>query len=183
MSLVQSFFARPKFLIPLIVFLSVAGFFAVGLKLDSTRVPSPLVGKSAPSFNLPLLHLEQASFRPEDMKGQAWLLNVWASWCVACREEHEVLFELKDRGIPIVGLNYQDEPDDALRWLQDLGNPYLVTPVADKQGAAAIDWGVYGVPETFVIDRSGVIVYKHIGPITYNDVTSVILPLIEDSKS
>ena len=117
------------------------------------------------------------------MKGQAWLLNVWASWCVACKEEHDVLFELKNRGIPIVGLNYQDEPDEALRWLQDLGNPYLVTPVADKQGAAAIDWGVYGVPETFVINRSGVIVYKHIGPITYNDVTSVILPLIEDSKS
>ena len=174
--------ARPKFLIPLIVFLVVVGFFAVGLRLDSSVVPSVLIGKNAPLFELPQLHSDQQSFRPDGMIGQTWILNVWASWCVACRDEHSVLIDLSSRGIPIVGLNYKDETKDARKWLRDWGDPYQVTAV-DYEGAAAIDWGVYGVPETFVIDSSGIILYKHIGPITDATVREKILPLFEGSSS
>ena len=175
-------FIRPKFLIPLIGFAAIAVFFAIGLRLDSNLVPSPLVGKKAPKFTLPILHLEQASFAPEDMLGAPWVLNVWASWCVACLDEHEILVETAGTGVPIIGLNYKDEADDAREWLQRLGDPYLVVAV-DRQGTAAIDWGVYGVPETFVIDESGVIVYKHIGPVSQNIVESEILPLLTGAKS
>ena len=171
---------RPRFLIPLAVFLVVCVFFAVGLRLDSSLVPSPLVGRAAPQFNLPLLHLEQASFSPKHMNGEVWLLNVWASWCAACRDEHDDLVALAEQGIPIVGLNYKDVPASARRWLRDWGNPYRLTAV-DQEGDAAIDWGVYGVPETFVIDRDGVIRFKHIGPITYAAIDSEISKLRAES--
>lgn len=169
-------FIRPRFLIPLIVFLVVCGFFAAGLRLDSTLVPSPLVGRTAPQFDLPLLYLEQASFSPRHLDGEIWILNVWASWCVACRDEHDDLVTLAENGTTIVGLNYKDEPASARRWLRDWGNPYRVTAV-DRDGTAAIDWGVYGVPETFIIDRDGVIRFKHIGPISYNTVNSELSKL------
>ncbi len=171
---------RSKFLLPLLIFAAIAVFFALGLRLDSTRVPSPLVGQAAPGFELPLLHLSQASFSPLQMRGEHWILNVWASWCVACIEEHDELIALADAGLRIVGLNYKDAPQDAKDWLRQRGNPYLVVAV-DAHGSAAIDWGVYGVPETFVIDDQGVIVYKHIGPITEEIVATEILPLLEKS--
>ncbi len=173
---------RPSYLIPLAVFAAIAVFFAFGLRLDSRLVPSPLVGKQAPAFELPVLHLRHASFAPKDMKGDMWLLNVWASWCAACVDEHELLISIADAGIAIVGLNYKDEPEEAKNWLQRLGNPYLVVAV-DQPGGAAIDWGVYGVPETFVIDAQGVIIYKHIGPISKQVVDSEILPLFSKAGS
>ena len=153
----------------------------MGLRLDSSLVPSPLIGKSAPQFNLPLLHLEQASFNPVQMHGQAWLLNVWASWCVACRDEHDELVAMADKGIPIIGLNYKDDSPSARRWLRDWGNPYQVTAV-DQVGDAAIDWGVYGVPETFVIDRDGIVRFKHVGPVTQEVVLREIMPLLQASN-
>ncbi len=174
---ITTLFSRPIFLIPFLVFLTIVGFFAIGLRLDSSLVPSPLIGKSTPQFNLPLLHLEQSTFSPEQMKGQAWILNVWASWCVACRDEHDDLLAIADQGIPIIGLNYKDEIQNAHRWLRDWGDPYQVT-VVDQDGDAAIDWGVYGVPETFIIDRDGVIRYKHVGPITQTTVLREIRPLL-----
>ncbi len=148
--------------------------------MDSTLVPSPLIGKSAPAFKLPILHLESASLEPEQLSGTPWLLNVWASWCVACRDEHQLLLDLASQGVVIVGLNYKDDPAQARQWLRNLGNPYLVTAV-DNEGSAAIDWGVYGVPETFLIDPSGVIVFKHIGPLSAEVITEKILPLIRSS--
>lgn len=178
----RSIAARPGFLIPLIVFLVVVAFFAVGLRLDSSVVPSALIGKAAPSFELPRLDSGQQSFRPERMIGQTWVLNVWASWCVACRDEHSILIDLSSRGIPVVGLNYKDEAAEARKWLRDWGDPYQVTAV-DYEGSAAIDWGVYGVPETFVIDSSGIIVYKHVGPVTDDTVREKILPFFEESSS
>ena len=173
---------RALFLIPLIIFLVVAGFFVRGLFLDSTYVPSELIGDNAPSFELPRLYSDKETFGPNRMIGQPWILNVWASWCVACRDEHAILVDLAARGIPIVGLNYKDETKDARRWLRDWGNPYAVTAV-DYEGAASIDWGVYGVPETFVIDSSGTILYKHIGPISDKTVQENILPYFADTTS
>ena len=173
--------ARPKFLIPFLVFFSVAGFFAVGLTLDSTRVPSPLIDGPAPAFELPVLGEDGLTLGTEQLFGGFWVLNVWASWCVACRDEHATLVALAERGVPIAGLNYKDKADDAQRWLRDWGNPYFVT-VVDRDGAAAIDWGVYGVPETFVIDAQGIVRYKHIGPISPEVAEREILSLWNASK-
>ncbi|MDE0308217.1 MAG: DsbE family thiol:disulfide interchange protein [Acidiferrobacterales bacterium] len=169
-------------LVPLAIFLVVTGFFVRGLFLDSTVVPSELIGDSAPSFELPKLYSDSETFGPDQMIGRPWILNVWASWCVACRDEHAVLIDLAARGIPIVGLNYKDEAKDARKWLRDWGNPYSVTAV-DYEGAASIDWGVYGVPETFVIDGAGIILYKHIGPISVETVQQEILPHFGDQAS
>ena len=175
----RSLIARPRFLIPFILFVCVVGFLGFGLRLDSTLVPSPLVGKEAPTFELPILHLDSASFGPEQLRGKAWLLNVWASWCVACHDEHPILVDLANRGVMIIGLNYKDKSEDATKWLLDYGNPYLLTAV-DQVGEVAIDWGVYGVPETFLIDSAGVIRFKHIGPLTPNVVEEELLPLLRE---
>jgi len=175
------FIARPKFLLPFLVFVAVSVFFAVGLKLDSTVVPSPLIGKQAPDFELPVLGEDGLTLGTDQLTGGFWLLNVWASWCVACREEHASLIALAELGVPIAGLNYKDKPDDAKRWLHDWGNPYFVS-IVDQDGATAIDWGVYGVPETFLIDAEGIIRYKHIGPITPEIAEREILPLWNASK-
>jgi len=166
-----------KYALPLIVFLVIAGFLAIGLRLDPREVPSPFIGKPAPAFTLPQLHKPDATISPADMKGQVWLLNVWASWCTSCRAEHEVVTRLASTGeVPVVGLNYKDERDAALGWLRRLGDPYKASAV-DAQGDVGIDWGVYGVPETFVIDQQGVVRHKHIGPITEKSVSETILPL------
>ncbi len=172
---------KPKFLIPFAVFVAVAGFFAAGLRLDSTLVPSPLIGKPAPAFELPVLDGNNLTLSTAQLSGGFWVLNVWASWCVACRDEHAILVDLAQRGVPIAGLNYKDEAENARRWLRDWGDPYFVT-VVDRDGDAAIDWGVYGVPETFVIDAQGVIRYKHIGPISTEVAEREILPLWNASK-
>lgn len=168
-----------KALIPLALFLVIAGFLFAGLDLNPRAVPSPLVGKAAPAFELPVLHQPDKRFQPADMKGKPWMLNVWASWCVTCRDEHPVLVALaKQNVIPILGLNYKDQPEDAKRWLKQFGDPYVFS-VMDAEGRVGIDYGVYGVPETYVIDGSGVIRFKHIGALTPEIVSGKILPLLK----
>jgi cytochrome c biogenesis protein CcmG/thiol:disulfide interchange protein DsbE len=171
-----------RFLLPLALFLVLAGFLAVGLRLNPREVPSPLVGKPAPDFRLPQLHAVNAAFSPQDMRGKVWLLNVWASWCVSCKREHPVLVELARRNlVPLVGLNYKDDPAAGRRWLDEHGgDPYALSAV-DADGRVGIDYGVYGVPETFLIDRNGVIRHKHIGPLTVEVFEEVLMPLIKDA--
>ena len=167
-----------KYLLPLVVFFILVGFLAVGLKLDPREVPSPLIGKPAPAFSLPQLDAPQTVVSHKDLLGKVWLLNVWASWCVACRQEHPLLVELAKTGtVPIYGLNYKDKRDDAMAWLGRFGNPYRLS-LADIEGLTGIEYGVYGVPETFVIDKAGVIRYKQIGPITPENLRDKILPLV-----
>ena len=167
-----------KFLVPLAVFVALVAFFAIGLTRDPREVPSPLIDKPAPAFTLTQLHDEKVAFTPEDMKGKVWLLNVWASWCVSCRVEHPLLVEMaKQRVVPIVGLNYKDKRDDGVQWLAKFGNPYALSAY-DVDGRVGIDFGVYGVPATFVIDKQGVVRYKQIGPITPEALEKKILPLI-----
>lgn len=171
---------RARYFIPLAIFVVLGIFLARGLQLNPRHVPSPLIGKPVPDFSLPRLFQPQNMFAPTELAGQVWLLNVWASWCVACRQEHEVIKSLvSSNPAPVIGLNYKDTVPDAMRWLEQLGNPYALS-VVDAAGLVGIDWGVYGVPETFVIDHKGVIRYKHIGPITAEDAQSVILPLVKD---
>jgi cytochrome c biogenesis protein CcmG/thiol:disulfide interchange protein DsbE len=171
-----------RFLLPVGIFIILVGFLAVGLKLDPREVPSPLVGKPAPAFALPLLHQPDKRFAPSDMRGKVWLLNVWASWCVSCREEHPVLVELSKRGVmPILGLNYKDKGDEANAWLKQFGNPYDLS-VVDADGRIGIDYGVYGVPETYLIDADGVIRFKQIGPVTPAVLEQKILPLAQSLK-
>ena len=153
-----------KRFMPLIGFAVLVALLAVGLTLNPRLVPSPLIGKPAPEFELPLL-LKQGSFSNKDLIGHVTLMNVWASWCFACRQEHETVKSLGRKGVRIVGLNYKDEPDDAKQWLQRLGNPYQFI-AADQTGRIAIDWGVYGAPETFLIDKNGIIRHKVIGPLS-----------------
>ena len=169
-----------RYYLPLVVFLVMGAFLAIGLKLDPRHVPSPLVDKPVPDFTLPRLDDASQNFNPGQMKGTAWVLNVWASWCVSCRAEHEVLKDLVARNpVPLVGLNYKDEIADAQTWLRRLGDPYALS-IVDADGQVGIDWGVYGVPETFLIDHEGVIRYKHVGPVDTKDVDEKILPLIEE---
>jgi cytochrome c biogenesis protein CcmG/thiol:disulfide interchange protein DsbE len=171
---------KMKLLIPLAVFGVLFAFLFVGLWRDPREVPSPLIGKPAPQFTLAQLHEPAKTLGPADLKGQVWLLNVWASWCVSCREEHPLLVQLgKAKLLPIVGLDYKDENVAGKRWLAENGDPYTVS-VVDKDGRAGIDWGVYGVPETFVIDKSGTIRYKQIGPLTAEALERKILPLIRE---
>ena len=173
---------KAKFLIPLLLFIILVGFLAVGLNRDPQEIPSPLVGKQAPAFELPQLADPKKNFSPESMKGQPWILNVWASWCVACREEHPVLVELgKLQVAPIIGLDYKDKREDAMTMLVLQGNPYLLSAF-DANGRVGIDYGVYGVPETYVIDKAGVIRFKHIGPITMAVLNQKILPLLGELK-
>lgn len=173
---------KAKFLIPLLLFVILVGFLAVGLNRDPHEVPSPLIGKQAPAFELPQLAEPQKTFSPESMKGEPWILNVWASWCVACREEHPVLVELgKLKVAPIIGLDYKDKRDDAMAMLTRQGNPYDLSAF-DANGRVGIDYGVYGVPETYVIDKAGVIRFKHIGPITMDLLNKKIIPLLGELK-
>ena len=173
---------KAKFLIPLLLFVILVGFLAVGLNRDPHEVPSPLIGKQAPAFELPQLADPQKTFSPESMKGNPWILNVWASWCVACREEHPVLVELgKLQVAPIIGLDYKDKRDDAMAMLTRQGNPYVLSAF-DANGRVGIDYGVYGVPETYVIDKAGVIRFKHIGPITIELLNKKIIPLLGELK-
>lgn len=168
-----------KFFLPLGIFGLLVALLAVGLKLDPKEVPSPFIGKDAPQFELPKLYAEGETIAPADMKGKVWLLNVWASWCVSCRAEHAVITKLiKESQVPVIGLNYKDEETDAKRWLKMFGNPYYSIAV-DIEGRTGIDWGVYGVPETFVIDKKGTIRLKHIGPVVDEDLRNELLPLIE----
>jgi cytochrome c biogenesis protein CcmG, thiol:disulfide interchange protein DsbE len=173
---------KAKHWIPLAIFGVLVIFLAVGLTRDPRTLPSPLVDKNAPAFDLPQLVAADQRFTPASMKGQVWVLNVWASWCVACREEHPVLMEFsRTQQVMLIGLDYKDQRPDALKFLARHGDPYKFS-VTDTDGRVGIDWGVYGVPETFVIDKQGVIRYKHIGPVTQEALTKTILPLIDKLK-
>jgi cytochrome c biogenesis protein CcmG/thiol:disulfide interchange protein DsbE len=187
-----------KFLIPLVLFFGLVAFLAVGLKRDPREIPSPLVGKPAPAFSLPTL-IGDKPFSPADLKGQVWMFNVWATWCVACREEHPLLVEFsKTQSIPIVGLSYKEiqaadqangplsedaklglARERSLRFLQRQGDPYKLS-VMDLDGRVGIDYGVYGVPETYLIDRAGIIRYKQVGPLTPELLQTKLLPLIRE---
>ncbi len=166
------------FVLPLAAFLLIAAFLGVGLLLNPAVLPSAFINKSAPEFVLPELKQANAEFAPSQLKGQRWLLNVWASWCVSCRYEHPILNQLAQQtDIPLVGLNYKDEAQAAIAWLAERGDPYAHIP-QDTAGDVGIEWGVYGVPETFVIDEFGTIIYKHTGPVTVDVMQSEILPLL-----
>ncbi len=168
-----------RYLLPLGVFGLLVILLGVGLTMDPKKVPSPLIGKPAPTFELEQLHQTSANFSPDDFKGKVWVMNVWASWCVSCRAEHEVITALANmRLVDIVGLDYKDEPEDGRRWLRQFGDPYTLS-VIDYDGRVGIDWGVYGVPETFVIGKDGLIKHKHIGPVTMEDLNNDIVPLIK----
>ena len=188
-----------RFLWPLLIFAILVGFLAAGLNHDPHEVPSPLVGKPAPAFSLPQLDAAAGDFSPQQMRGKVWLLNVWASWCVSCRAEHEYLVTVsRQEGLPIVGLNYKEvrgdggidartlQPAEELAltrqragaWLASQGNPYRLS-VLDMDGRVGIDYGVYGVPETYLIDAEGVIRFKQIGPVTPEVMQSKILPLFK----
>lgn len=169
------------FLMPLICFIGIAIFLGVGLTLNPRDLPSTMINKTAPPFNLNLLSNPANEFSPVDLKGSRWILNVWASWCVACRVEHPILNEIsKKTDIIIVGLNYKDDPAQARKWLQERGDPYDMKPM-DIAGNAGIDWGVYGVPETFIIDENGMVIYKHTGPLNASSVEE-ILPFFRKSE-
>jgi cytochrome c biogenesis protein CcmG, thiol:disulfide interchange protein DsbE len=167
-----------KYIIPLLLFIVLSVFLALGLKLKPSEIPSPLLNKTAPAFSAPKLNLPNEKLSPADLKGKVWLFNVWASWCVSCRAEHPIINQLaQQQAAIIVGLNYKDDPEAAKLWLETLGNPYNDS-VMDADGRIGIDWGVYGVPETFVIDKQGIVRFKHTGPVTEEDVQNTFLPLI-----
>ena len=172
-----------RYLLPLALFVVLILLLAVGLRFDPRLVPSPLIDKPLPAFNLPKLKTPDDNIKSSDFQGDVVLLNVWASWCVACRVEHPLLIELsKNNEMLIYGVNYKDTRTDAMQWLQHFGDPYKASAF-DQHGLTGIDLGVYGVPETYIMDRAGIIRYKHIGPITREALDKTILPLIEKLKA
>jgi len=169
-----------RYLIPLVIFVVLAVFLAIGLTRDPHELKSVLINKPAPSFRVPQLKAADKMISNEDMRGKVWLLNVWASWCVACREEHPYLIEYAKSGVvPIYGLNYKDRREDALATLDELGDPYLVSAV-DLDGRVGIDFGVYGAPETYVIDQGGTIRFKYVGPMMPDVWKEKILPVVQE---
>ena len=171
-----------RYLLPLGIFLFLVGLFIIGLQHDPRLVPSPLIGKPSPQFELPRLEDAKLSIGKDDLKGKVVFLNVWASWCVECRREHPLLLQMsKSKKFNIIGLNYKDTREEAMDWLKQHGDPYQ-TSAFDQDGQVGIDFGVYGVPETFILDRGGVIRYKHIGPITPEVLKTDILPLMDKLK-
>lgn len=175
-------FPRVASFTPLAVFLGMLVLFAIGLTMNPREIPSPLIGKPVPVFDLPPVKGRELGLSSASLQGEVSLVNVFASWCTACREEHPLLMDLRRSGtVPIHGLNYKDKPDDASRWLDELGDPYTRTG-ADINGRVGIEWGVYGVPETFVIDGHGRIAYKHIGPLTPRALREKIIPLISELR-
>ncbi|MBT4040501.1 MAG: DsbE family thiol:disulfide interchange protein [Rhodospirillales bacterium] len=174
---------RLLFFVPVVAFAGIAVAFAIGLTLNPQEIPSALIGKEVPEFALPPVKGRALSLSSTDLKGEILLVNVFASWCVECRAEHPLLMKLSREGtVPIHGLNYKDQPDDAANWLDTLGDPYTRTG-ADLSGRVAIDWGVYGVPETFVVDRNGTIIHKHIGALTQQSFDAEIRSLIDQLES
>lgn len=169
-----------RLLIPFVIFIVLAIFLGIGLKLDPREVPSPLVGKPAPEFRLALLSDPAKQMGPADLRGKVWLFNVWASWCASCRQEHDLLLDLSRQGVVLIyGMDYKDQPADAQAVLNRYGNPYAET-VVDRDGRVGIDYGVYGVPETYLIDKNGIIRYKHTGPLTRDSLDKKILPLVKE---
>lgn len=169
-------------LLPLLAFIALAALLFVGVRMnagkDNSAIVSPLIGKTAPALNLPELAMPESNLRLEELRGKAYVLNVWGSWCVSCRIEHPVITDLAKSGIAVVGYNYKDTPEDARNWLTEFGNPFALI-IQDQDGQAALDWGIYGAPETFVIDAAGVIRFKHIGPLTPEIVNEKIRPALQ----
>ncbi|WP_404993649.1 DsbE family thiol:disulfide interchange protein [Cupriavidus pauculus] len=170
-----------RFLMPLAIFLTIVVTLGAGLRHDPRELPSALIGKSAPKFSLPVLTAEpgaRQTVKPQDLLGKVWILNVWASWCAACRTEHPVLVDFASRSeVPVYGLNYKDSPAAALQWLAQMGDPY-VQSLVDADGRVGIDFGVYGVPETYIIDARGVVRYRQVGPVTPEVLERQIQPLL-----
>ena len=165
-----------KYLLPLVIFLGMAGLFYSTLDRNTRLVPSPLIDKAAPAFSLPALNNASVQLSPSSFKGKPWILNIWASWCRECRIEHPLFNQMAQQyDFEIVGLNYKDQLGDAQQWLQQFGDPFS-TIIFDQKGTAGLDWGVYGVPETFLIDAEGIIRYKHVGPINPQVIENIILP-------
>ena len=172
-----------RFTLPLVVFLILAIFLYKGLGRDTREVPSPLVGKAAPAFVLPTLYEVNKQFSPKDMQGKVWLLNVWASWCGACKDEHPILMELaKQNLVPVVGMDYKDKREDGQATLSKAGDPYTLI-VSDADGKVGFDYGVYGVPETYVIDKKGTIAYKLIGALSAQNLSETILPMVAELQA
>jgi cytochrome c biogenesis protein CcmG/thiol:disulfide interchange protein DsbE len=169
-----------RYTLPLIIFFGLVWFLWKGLSLNPREIPSALINKPVPVFSLPQLHEPDKQLGAADMKGRVWLLNVWGSWCVSCRYEHPILNALAKQGlVPIIGFNWKDKPEDAKAWLTKFGDPYQLS-VSDLDGRVAIDFGVYGAPETFVIDKAGMIRYKHTGPISEDMMRNTLIPLIHE---
>lgn len=169
-----------RFILPLVIFLILSVFLYKGLGRDTREVPSPLVGKPAPAFSLPLLYEPAKQFSPKEMLGRVWLLNVWASWCEACKDEHPVLMQFaSEKVVPVVGVDYKDKADDGIATLKKAGDPYSLV-ISDADGKVGFDYGVYGVPETYVIDKAGIIRFKLIGAVTAQNLREVLLPLISE---
>jgi len=172
-----------KYILPLLLFIVMAIFLAMGLSLNPRDIPSPLINKAAPDFSLPILAEPEKTLSKNELLGKVWLLNVWASWCGSCRQEHPIFNQLAKKNlVTIIGLNYKDEAPNAKQWLSQLGNPYNVS-IMDQEGRTGMDYGVYGVPETFVIDKKGVIRYKHTGPVSVSDMQTLLIPLISQLKA
>ncbi|MCE7903814.1 MAG: DsbE family thiol:disulfide interchange protein [Gammaproteobacteria bacterium PRO9] len=175
----QSGLARWQFILPVFMFVLLVSVFYIGLNRDPTLLPSPLIGKPAPEFTLPRLDDPQKTLSRQDLLGRISLVNVWGTWCVGCRQEHETLVVLaREAGARILGINWKDDPDQAREWLKTLGNPYEAVGV-DEEGRVAIDWGVYGAPETFLVAPDGTVVYKHIAPMTLEVWEKEFLPRIK----
>lgn len=169
-----------RFIVPLVAFLVLIPIFVIGLKRDPAELPSPFINEPAPGFSLPTLKQPERIGRLDAYAGQAVLVNVWATWCVGCRQEHEFLMELAAQNVlPIIGINWRDNREDALRWLQALGDPYEFSGF-DADGRVGIDWGVYGAPETFLVNGDGIVVYKHLGPLGPTTWAKEFLPRIEE---
>lgn len=173
-----------RYLAPVAVFAALVAMFFVGLGKDPSYVPSPLIGRPAPTFSLPRLDDPALRLTQADLRGRFVLVNVWATWCSGCRQEHEALMQIAKQGeVPIYGLNWKDEAtDQARRWLEALGDPYTAVGV-DADGRAAIDWGVYGAPETFLVDPDGIVRHKHIGPLTLETWQEAFLPRIRGRRA
>ena len=171
---------RVLFALPVVLLLGMAVLFAVGLRHDPSIVPSVLIDKPVPEFDLPPLFEDKPGLATADLNGQVALVNVFASWCIPCRIEHPMFMRLAEKGeVPVYGINYKDAPADAKRWLAELGDPYTRIG-ADRDGRAGIEWGVYGVPETFVVDGTGTIRFKHVGPLTAEVLEDTIMPLVRE---
>ena len=173
--------------LPLAAFFALAALLAAGVwmsrKPDRDALPSPLIGKPAPTFALPVLHEPARTVRLQDLRGQPFLLNVWGSWCVECRVEHPVLTRFAEtKRLRVVGYNWKDEPADALRWLEQFGNPFWLV-LADVEGRAAIDWGIYGAPETFLVDGTGIIRWKHVGALTEDVIADELMPALQQVEA
>jgi cytochrome c biogenesis protein CcmG/thiol:disulfide interchange protein DsbE len=172
-----------KFIVPFVLFVVLGAFLFVGLYRDPSYVPSPLIGKPAPEFTLPSLQDPAFPIASKDLAGKPWVLNVWGTWCGGCRQEHATLIAIARQGaVPLIGLNWRDDDAAAQDWLRQLGNPYAAV-ATDHEGRTAIDWGVYGAPETFLIGPDGTVLYKHIAPMTFEVWNKEFLPRIEAAKA